>query len=403
MICKGKSAALLFSRALLGVSQGPNRLTAPIMDLLENVHLTLPIAAAAGVLLTLLGVSFAALIGSENGYARNHRQNGNHGSQHVSRLLLVGSPSAVEPYLNGAQLRPYAEVAGTLLVNGDGSLSFNGRPISSLADLVQETVIDEVVVASPNGDLDVQSLAASCAEMGITFRTLVKMPLVGTGRYTAEPVSPGAYLLSMESVPNAPLRLFLKRIMDIVAALAGLLICAVVWLWCGRRIRRETGASTIFRQERVGRHGRRFVLYKFRTMCADAEAQLKDLLPLNEMRGSIFKMRNDPRVTPLGRKLRATYLDELPQFWNVLKGEMSLVGTRPPTPAEVASYQPHHRRRLAMKPGITGLWQLSGNGTVNDFEEIVRTDCQYIDNWSLALDLVLIAKTIVRVLKKPGW
>jgi lipopolysaccharide/colanic/teichoic acid biosynthesis glycosyltransferase len=121
------------------------------------------------------------------------------------------------------------------------------------------------------------------------------------------------------------------------------------------------------------------------------------------MNGPIFKLRNDPRVTRTGRRLRRRHLDELPQFWNVLKGEMSLVGTRPPTENEAAVYSDHHQRRLSIKPGLTGLWQLSGNGAVKDFEEVVKLDCEYIDNWSLWLDFKIVARTIAKVVRGNAW
>jgi lipopolysaccharide/colanic/teichoic acid biosynthesis glycosyltransferase len=123
----------------------------------------------------------------------------------------------------------------------------------------------------------------------------------------------------------------------------------------------------------------------------------------NEMNGPIFKLRNDPRVTHTGRRLRRRHLDELPQFWNVLKGEMSLVGTRPPTENEAVVYSDHHQRRLSIKPGLTGLWQLSGNGAVKDFEEVVKLDCEYIDNWSLWLDFKIVARTIAKVVRGNAW
>jgi lipopolysaccharide/colanic/teichoic acid biosynthesis glycosyltransferase len=152
----------------------------------------------------------------------------------------------------------------------------------------------------------------------------------------------------------------------------------------------------------VGCHGRLFALYKFRTMYVDAEARHAELMAANEMQGALFKLRDDPRITPLGKWLRARHLDELPQFWNVLRGEMSFVGTRPPTLDEVERYRPPHRR-LSMKPGITGLWQLAGNQEIRDFEEIVRLDCQYIDSWSMWLDTRILARTVVKVLHRTGW
>jgi lipopolysaccharide/colanic/teichoic acid biosynthesis glycosyltransferase len=128
-----------------------------------------------------------------------------------------------------------------------------------------------------------------------------------------------------------------------------------------------------------------------------------ELLERNEMTGHMFKIRDDPRITRLGRLLRKLYIDELPQFWNVVKGEMSLVGTRPPTPSEVAGYQPHHQRRLSMKPGITGLWQLYGNDEVTDFEEVVELDCKYIDTWSIWQDCKIILRTVLRVGRAGGY
>lgn len=194
-----------------------------------------------------------------------------------------------------------------------------------------------------------------------------------------------------------------KRTLDIVGALAGLVVCAGAYLIFERRIRRETGASVLFRQERVGKRGRPFTMYKLRTMTADAELRLRELMDRNEMKGHIFKIRNDPRVTPIGKSLRRYHIDELPQFWNVLRGEMSLVGSRPPTPSEVAAYKPHHHRRLDMKPGLTGAWQVMGNGTVPDFEKVVELDRWYIDNWSLMLDLKILVKTVSVLARGTGW
>ena len=137
-------------------------------------------------------------------------------------------------------------------------------------------------------------------------------------------------------------------------------------------------------------------------MCQDAEAKKKSLMAQNEMKGAMFKMTDDPRVTKIGRFIRATSLDELPQFWNILKGDMSLVGTRPPTVGEFKEYEAHHKRRLSMKPGLTGMWQVSGRSNIEDFEEVVRMDCYYIDNWSLQLDAMILLKTVVVVFKKVG-
>jgi lipopolysaccharide/colanic/teichoic acid biosynthesis glycosyltransferase len=213
----------------------------------------------------------------------------------------------------------------------------------------------------------------------------------------------GEYLLLHETVPVGAIALAVKRLMDVAASVVGLVFCGFAYVMLARRIKRETRGSVIFRQTRVGRNGRLFTLYKFRTMDASAEEQHEELLEQNEMKGHIFKIRHDPRITPLGRTLRKLYIDELPQFWNVFRGEMSLVGTRPPTPSEVACYEPHHQRRLSMKPGVTGLWQLYGNDEVTDFEEIVELDCRYIDTWSLLQDCRIIFRTILRVARGGGY
>jgi len=182
-----------------------------------------------------------------------------------------------------------------------------------------------------------------------------------------------------------------------------MIFCAAVYLCYGRRLRRESGGSTLFRQQRIGKNGRAFTLYKFRTMCVGAEQQKAAVRVHNEMSGPMFKIRNDPRVTSIGRRLRRRHLDELPQFWNVLRGDMSLVGTRPPTVDETTAYDEHHHRRLSIKPGITGLWQLNGNGATKDFEEVVKLDCEYIDNWSLWLDFKIVGRTVAKMLRGDGW
>ncbi|MGB8684481.1 MAG: sugar transferase [Candidatus Binatus sp.] len=216
--------------------------------------------------------------------------------------------------------------------------------------------------------------------------------------YREEPLQPWA----LESPPRNALALAIKRLIDICGALAGLVVGMVAYLVYNRRIRRQSGGSVIFRQARVGEGGREFEMYKLRTMKTDAEVALEKLHAHNEMRGPVFKIRDDPRIIPIGKWLRKYHVDELPQFWNVLKGDMSLVGPRPPTPAEVERYAPHHLMRLRSKPGLTGSWQLYGN-SVSDFEDIVKLDCRYIDQWSLWLDLKILVKTIPKILRGGGW
>ena len=152
----------------------------------------------------------------------------------------------------------------------------------------------------------------------------------------------------------------------------------------------------------MGLNGRIFEIYKLRSMYTDAEKRKKELMAQNEMNGLMFKMTDDPRITKVGKFIRKTSIDELPQFWNVLRGEMSLVGTRPPTVDEYDQYESHHKRRLSMKPGITGMWQVSGRSSVQNFEDVVRLDTEYIDNWSLKLDIEILLKTVKVVFARDG-
>lgn len=192
-----------------------------------------------------------------------------------------------------------------------------------------------------------------------------------------------------------------KRVVDIGLAAALLILTAPLWLIIALAIKLDSPGPVIFRQRRVGKDGRLFTFYKFRGMVADAEARLHEVAHLNEVDGPIFKSRRDPRVTRVGRVLRRTSLDELPQLWNVLRGEMSLVGPRPPLPMEVAQYEPWQRDRLLAPGGITGLWQVSGRNMLG-FEEMVRLDLDYITRWSLWLDLRILARTVRVVLTARG-
>jgi lipopolysaccharide/colanic/teichoic acid biosynthesis glycosyltransferase len=300
-----------------------------------------------------------------------------------------------------------ARPVGYLFTGAHGDLVFRNEKgeetPATIDEVLDANVIDDVLMVDASEGLDPNDILYSSSIRGKTFRTLLTTPLAPAGRYRTQALGSGEYLLTHESVPVGVQALAVKRLADIAGAILGLLLCGFVYVVFARRIKRETRGSVIFRQTRVGRNGRLFTLYKFRTMDSTAEKQHEELLQQNEMKGHIFKIRDDPRITPLGRTLRRLYIDELPQFWNVFKGEMSLVGTRPPTPSEVACYEPHHQRRLSMKPGITGLWQLYGNDEVKDFEEIVELDCRYIDTWSILQDCRIIFRTILRVARGGGY
>lgn len=194
----------------------------------------------------------------------------------------------------------------------------------------------------------------------------------------------------------------LKRTMDIVGGIVGCIISIPIIALVAIPLKLESPGPLIFKQRRVGRNGRVFYIHKLRSMYVDAEARKKELMAQNEMNGLMFKMEDDPRITRVGRFIRRTSIDELPQFFDVVRGSMSLVGTRPPTLDEYRQYESHHKRRLSMKPGITGLWQVSGRSDIDDFEEVVKLDVQYIDNWSIWMDIYLLFKTVGVVFDRKG-
>ncbi len=329
------------------------------------------------------------------------------------RVAVVGDDAGAARYMRLLREHPFwaIEVAAVIppIVSWQmRRAAGDGFPIQSQqtqwCEILSEHVIDEVVAVSAWEDAaEFSGLAEVCRRRGLIFRIMIEMPATSVGTYNVEDLGGGSYLVSLETVPQEFIPLILKRAMDIVGSVAGLLICGVVYPWYAWRLKRESPGPVIFKQPRGGLNGREFTMYKFRTMFPDAEARLQELRHRNNMRGNIFKMKDDPRITPTGKIMRRLHLDELPQFWNVLKGEMSLVGARPCPMDEVSRYQWHEMRRLSMKPGLTGPWQIFGNHEIDDFKDIVTLDCEYIDHWSLWNDCKILAKTIVTVIHATGW
>jgi len=280
-----------------------------------------------------------------------------------------------------------------------GGLPVLGR-VEDIPRILQDLVVDDVVFALGRRELEgLDQLYEALHEQGIrTFFALDFFPRVQAHAELTE--IDGLPLLTYSNAPTSPLLLAAKRSLD-VALSALILLLALPMISVVAVAIRVTGRNVLFRQTRCGLNGRRFTLYKFRTMVADAEERLSELQHLNEMDGPVFKSRNDPRVTRLGRFLRKFSLDELPQLWNVLRGDMSLVGPRPPIPEEVARYERWQRRRLSMKPGLTCLWQVNGRNEL-DFSSWMELDLEYIDSWSLQLDLKILLKTIPVVLSGRG-
>ncbi len=274
-------------------------------------------------------------------------------------------------------------------------------PVSALPALLVREVVDGVLFCIPAANLGAfEDLFLLCEDQGVdTLMAANLFPhLVAQVHLERLEELP---LLRFTTLPQNYVALFLKRVLDIVVSAAGLLLLSPLLALIALLIKATSPGPVLFSQERVGLHGRRFRCHKFRTMVVGAEGMQRDLAHLNEADGPVFKIRNDPRVTPVGRFLRKFSLDELPQLWNVLVGDMSLVGPRPPIPSEVEKYERWQRRRLSMRPGITCLWQISGRSEL-DFETWMRLDLQYIDHWSLTLDFVILLKTVPAVLSARG-
>ena len=261
--------------------------------------------------------------------------------------------------------------------------------------------INSIIIATEPKDLQyTQSLFEVSEKMGVP---VCFMPNLYESKLTRpNPAFLNGYpAIVYTAVPLARLPLLLKNVMDKIGAMAGLLIASPVILASIIAIKLDSKGPIFFKQVRSGLNGRRFELYKFRTMCSDAEEKKDNLADLNEMSGPVFKIKDDPRVTRVGRLLRKYSIDELPQFFNILQGDMSLVGPRPPLPKEVEQYEPWQHRKLSVKPGVTCIWQVNGRNAI-DFDDWMRLDLQYIDNWSLWLDTKLILKTIPAVMKGQG-
>jgi exopolysaccharide biosynthesis polyprenyl glycosylphosphotransferase len=273
-------------------------------------------------------------------------------------------------------------------------------PVAELPELLRRHVIDEILFAVGSDRLaELEEVFLLCDEEGVRTRVAVDFfPHVNSTVYLERLGS--TPLLTFSAAPHDEIRLMLKRALDIAIAAAAVVVLSPFMLLVAVLVRATSKGPAIFRQQRCGLNGRRFVLYKFRSMCLDAE-QMKPALAHLSDKSTAFKMRDDPRLTPIGRFLRKFSLDEWPQFWNVLRGDMSLVGPRPSVPEEVEQYARWQRRRLRMRPGLTCLWTLAGRDHV-DFETWMKMDMQYIDNWSLVLDWRILLGTIPRVITGKG-
>jgi exopolysaccharide biosynthesis polyprenyl glycosylphosphotransferase len=273
--------------------------------------------------------------------------------------------------------------------------------VSQLGQILDDNVIDEVIFAVPRERLaSVEGAFRLCQEQGAGTRVCLDLFEVNGARAALGEMD-GLPMLSFNSAPTDEVALLFKRAFDVLSSSVAILLLSPAFIATAIAVKLDSPGPIFFRQTRVGKNGRPFKMLKFRSMHVDAEDRLASLQALNEASGPVFKMRNDPRVTRVGRFIRRTSLDELPQFLNVFSGEMSVVGPRPPVPAEVKKYQRWQRRRLSVKPGITCTWQVSGRSDIS-FDQWMKLDLEYIDTWSLWQDVQICFRTVPAVLLSRG-
>ena len=298
------------------------------------------------------------------------------------------------------------QIAGYVIWDGiSGDYEENITVLGDKNDYLEKVKLlplDEVFIYLPNANKkQISEIINAFQTMGVVCHYNIDVADLHTNVRTIDNLA-GFNVVTYSMNPVDYNKRMLKRGMDIAGALVGSIITCILYPFIAIAVKTESTGPVLFRQKRVGRNGRVFSIYKFRSMYIDAEERKKELVAQNEMSGLMFKMDNDPRITKVGAFLRKTSLDELPQFFNILKGDMSLVGTRPPTVDEYERYDSHYKRRLSMTPGLTGLWQVSGRSEITDFDDVVRYDLEYIDNWSLTLDLKILFQTIGVVLLRKG-
>ena len=340
--------------------------------------------------------------------------------KHRSLILVVALNEAeitIKRLMSG--LVQEFSITGIVLMDSDADVkNIAGIPVVGTVDAIEDYLcrewVDEVFIKVTDSFPYPQKLIDEIVTMGITVHLSlgsVEQSLIGNK--FVERI--GDYTVVTSSISTVSTKqMFYKRTMDIVGGIIGCAATLVLMVIIGPMIYIKSPGPIIFSQVRIGKNGKKFKIYKFRSMYMDAEERKKELMSQNKMDGLMFKVDYDPRIIGsekkdkngnpkgIGNFIRKTSLDEFPQFWNVLKGDMSLVGTRPPTVDEWEQYELHHRSRMSTKPGITGLWQSSGRSDITDFEEVVRLDTQYIEKWSIGLDISIIFKTFISVIKREG-
>ncbi len=325
---------------------------------------------------------------------------------HVPRTVFVGKVGAFNKFryfMEKTSIR--IELVGYIAttkqeMEEDSNHQYIGC-LEDLDTLIRTYNIDQLYIIQKNSEElpFTQKYVDLCIEMGVTVRLIVDF--YKRRRANSYVSTVGTYpVITYHTITLNTYEQMVKRAVDLVGGIVGCILASPIMLVTAIAIKLDSPGPVIFKQVRVGQNGRHFKIYKFRSMYVDAEERKKELMAQNEIAGGVmFKMKDDPRITRVGKVIRKFSIDELPQFFNVVQGTMSLVGTRPPTIDEVEKYQRNQWRRISIKPGLTGMWQVSGRSNVQSFEEIVEMDLNYIDNWSLALDIKIILKTVLVLLK----
>ena len=325
-------------------------------------------------------------------------------------ILIVTTESEAANVVKALRGDSYGSyhLAGVALLDKDktGSMIQGLQVIACAKDVVSyihKNWVDEVFFALPENVDIPKKILKDCNRMGVvTHVQLAALNELGKNQIVEEIA--GYMVLSSSINIVASWQLFVKRLMDIAGGLVGCILTGIIYIFIAPIMKVKSPGPVFFSQVRMGKNGKPFKIYKFRSMYMDAEERKKELMEKNNIKdGLMFKMDDDPRVIKgIGNFIRKTSLDEFPQFWNVLKGDMSLVGTRPPTMDEWDKYELHHRKRLAIKPGLTGMWQVSGRSEITDFEEVVELDTSYIEQWSIGLDIKILFRTVMVVFTGSG-
>lgn len=328
--------------------------------------------------------------------------------ENLPKLLIVTTRQRSQECIGKIKSRRYNEfkIAGIVVLDED----LTGQAIldvpvvanrENMFDYVLTNVVDGVLFSEDMDDKEREFYIYRFLSMGQTVH--IDLNKVSSELPNKLVQSMGNFTVMTTSIKAVDARqLFVKRIMDIVGGLVGCVIIVVVAIPLYPIVKIQAPGPLFFKQTRVGKNGRTFKMYKFRSMYVDAEARKAELMKQNEMQGQMFKMKDDPRIFPAGHFIRRYSIDELPQFFNILKGDMSLVGTRPPTLDEYENYDLHHKIRLSIKPGLTGLWQVSGRSDIKDFDEVVRLDEKYIEEWNIGQDIKILLKTVGVVFGAKG-